>query len=153
MPTLTVKCDREVQEDVLLELRWDTRIGQAEIGVAVDDSVVTLTGTVDSWAKKLAAKEAAYRVSGVRDVADDVQVKLPGSLGRTDTEIAKDVRFALEWDVLVPERDIRSTVSEGLVTLEGQVHTLSQKILARRRGASARSRIFVSTASDLGVSR
>ncbi len=127
MPTLTVKSDREVQEDVLLELRWDTRIGQAEVGVEVDDGVVTLTGTVDSWAKKLAAKEAAHRVAGVRDVADDVQVKLPGSLRRTDTDIARDVRFALEWDVLVPDQDIRSTVSEGLVTLEGQVHTLSQK--------------------------
>jgi osmotically-inducible protein OsmY len=127
MPVLTVKSDREIQEDVLLELRWDTRIGQAEVGVEVDDGIVTLTGTVDSWAKKLAAKEAAHRVAGVRDVADDVRVKLPGSLGRTDTEIAKDVRLALEWDVLVPDKDIRSTVAEGLVTLEGQVRTLRQK--------------------------
>jgi osmotically-inducible protein OsmY len=127
MPVLSVKSDREIQEDVLLELRWDSRIGQTEVGVEVDDGVVTLTGTVESWAKKLAAKEAAHRVLGVRDVADDVRVKLPGGLERTDTEIAKDVRFALEWDAFVPDRDIRSTVSDGLVTLEGPVHTLLQK--------------------------
>ena len=123
---VTVKSDREIQEDVLLELRWDTQIGQAEVGVEVDDGVVTLTGTVDSWVKKLAAKEAAHRVA-LRDVADDVRVKLPGGHERTDTEIAKDVRFALEWDVLVPDKDIRSTVSEGLVTLEGQVRTLGRR--------------------------
>ncbi|MEX0880382.1 MAG: BON domain-containing protein [Thermoanaerobaculia bacterium] len=127
MPVMSVKSDRETQEDVLRELRWDSRIRQEEVGVEVDDGVVTLTGTVDSWAKKLASKEAAHRVVGVRDVADDVQVKLPGSLQRTDTEIAQDVRFALEWDAFVPDQTIRSTVSDGLVTLEGQVHTLRQK--------------------------
>ena len=82
------KTDREIQEDVLNELRWDSRIRQEEVGVEVDEGVVTLTGTVDSWAKKLAAKEAAHRVVGVRDVADDVRIKLPGSLQKTDTEIA-----------------------------------------------------------------
>jgi osmotically-inducible protein OsmY len=123
---------------VLLELRWDSRIGQAEVGVGVDDGVVTLTGTVDSWAKKLAAKEAAHRVVGVRDVADDVRVKLPGSLQRTDTEIAKDVRFALEWDAFVPHQSIRSTVSDGLVTLEGQINTLLQKEDAARAIRSVR---------------
>jgi osmotically-inducible protein OsmY len=132
MPVMSVKSDRAIQEDVLQELRWDSRIRQEEVGVKVDDGVVTLTGIVDSWAKKLAAKEAAHRVVGVRDVADDVRVKLPGSLQRTDTEIAKGVRFALEWDAFVPDQDIRSTVSDGLVTLEGQVHTLRQKEDAAR---------------------
>lgn len=132
MPVMTAKSDREVQEEVLLELRWDSRIRQAEVGVEVDNGVVTLTGTVDSWAKKLAAKDAAHRVVGVRDVADDVRVKPPGSLERTDTEIAQDVRFALEWDAFVPDKDIRSTVADGRVTLEGEVHTLRQKEDAAR---------------------
>ena len=126
------KTDREIQEDVLKELRWDSRIRQEEVGVEVDEGVVTLTGTVESWAKKLAAKEAAHRVVGVRDVADDVRIKLPGSLQKTDTEIAQDVRLALEWDAFVPERNIRSTVSDGLVTLEGEVNTLLQKEDAAR---------------------
>jgi osmotically-inducible protein OsmY len=113
-------------------LRWDSRVRQEEVGVEVDAGIVTLTGTVDGWAKKLAAKEAAHRVVGVRDVADDVRVKLPGSLLRTDTEIAKDVRFALEWEAFVPDQNIRSTVSDGLVTLEGEVNTLLQKEDAAR---------------------
>jgi osmotically-inducible protein OsmY len=132
MPVMSVKNDREIQEEVLRELRWDSRIRQEEVGVEVDDGVVTLTGTVDGRAKKLAAKEAAHRVVGVRDVADDVRVKLPGSLQRTDTDIARDVRYALEWDAFVPDQDIRSTVSDGLVTLEGPVHTLRQKEDAER---------------------
>lgn len=127
MTVATVKSDREIQEDVLLELRWDSRVDQTEIGVEVDKGVVTLTGTVDSYAKKLAAKEAAHRVIGVLDVADDVQVKFPGSLTRTDTEIAQAVRYALEWDAFVPDQKIRSTVSGGFVTLEGEVNTLRQK--------------------------
>ena len=138
MAVLSVKKDREIQEDVFSELRWDSRIGQTDVGVEVDDGIVTLTGTVDSWAKKLAAKEAAHRVVGVRDVADDVRVKLPGSLRRTDTEIAKDVRFALEWEAFVPDQNIRSTVSDGLVTLEGQVNTLLQKEDAARAILSVR---------------
>lgn len=132
MPVMSVRTDREIQEDVLNELRWDSRIRQEEVGVEVDEGVVTLTGTVDSWAKKLAAKEAAHRVVGVRDVADDVRIKLPGSLQRTDTEIARDVRLALEWEAFVPDQNIRSTVSDGLVTLEGEVHTLRQKDDAAR---------------------
>lgn len=132
MPVMSVKSDRELQDDVLKELRWDSRVRQEEVGVEVDAGIVTLTGTVDGWAKKLAAKEAAHRVVGVRDVADDVRVKLPGSLLRTDTEIAKDVRFALEWEAFVPDQNIRSTVSDGLVTLEGEVNTLLQKEDAAR---------------------
>jgi osmotically-inducible protein OsmY len=121
------KTDREIQKDVLSELGWDTRVDETEIGVEVEKGVVTLTGTVDSYAKKIAARDAAHRVLGVLDVADDIQVKLPGSLKRTDTEIAQAVRAALEWDALVPDRKIRSTVSDGWVTLDGEVDTLREK--------------------------
>jgi osmotically-inducible protein OsmY len=132
MTVATVKSDREIQEDVLLELRWDSRVDQTEIGVEVDNGVVTLTGTVNSYAKKLAAKEAAHCVVGVLDVADDVQVKFPGTLKRTDTEIAQAVRYALEWDAFVPDQKIRSTVASGFVTLEGEVSTLREKEDAER---------------------
>jgi osmotically-inducible protein OsmY len=132
MTVATVKSDREIQEDVLMELRWDSRVDQTEIGVEVDKGVVTLTGTVNSYAKKVAAKEAAHRVVGVLDVADNVQIKLPGSLKRTDTEIAQAVRLALEWDAFVPDQKIRSTVASGFVTLEGEVSTLREKEDAER---------------------
>lgn len=128
MVTLTAtRTDRDIQHDVLLELRWDSRVRETEIGVEVDNGVVTLTGTVDSYAKKIAAKEAAHRVCGVLDVADDVVVKLPGSLRRTDTEIAHAVREALEWNAFVPDTRIRSTVGDGWVSLEGEVSTLREK--------------------------
>jgi osmotically-inducible protein OsmY len=127
MPAVAMKTDREIQQDVFREFRWDSRVDQTEVGVEVGRGVVTLTGTVDSYAKKLAAREAAHRVIGVLDVADDIQVKSPGSAERTDTEVAHAVRHALEWDAFVPDQKFRSTVTEGFVTLEGEVATLREK--------------------------
>jgi osmotically-inducible protein OsmY len=121
------KSDLEIQQDVMRELRWDTRIGPTEVGVEVDKGIVTLTGTVENFAKKHAATEAAHRVAGVLDVANDINVHLAGSPGRTDTEIARAVRSALEWDAFVPDQRIRSNVSEGWVTLEGEVEFLRER--------------------------
>jgi osmotically-inducible protein OsmY len=94
--------------------------------VEVHGGVVTLMGVVDSWTARLAAQEAAHRVAGVLDVANDLQVKLPGSRERDDTDIARAVRQALEWDVTVPDERIRTTVSNGVVTLEGAVDFWSE---------------------------
>ena len=121
------KTDSEIQQAVLQELKWDTRVEETDVGVEVDAGVVTLTGTVSSWAKRLAAQEAAHRVAGVLDVANDIQVKMSGDLRRTDTDIAHAVRHALEWNVFVPEEHIRSTVADGWVTLEGNVDYWSQR--------------------------
>lgn len=134
------KSDREIQQDVFRELRWDSRVDQTEVGVEVEEGIVTLSGTVNSYAKKLAAREAAHRVVGVLDVADDIQVRTPGGRDRTDTEIAQAVRAALEWDAFVPDQKIRSTVAEGFVTLEGEVATLREKEDA---GAAVRKLIGV----------
>ncbi len=126
------KTDAEIQQDVLRELRWDTRIKETEVGVEVDHGVVTLTGDVDSYAKKLAARDAAHRVAGVLDVADDIEVRIPGIMTRSDTDVAKAVRLALEWDVFIPDSKIRSTVSNGWVTLEGNVDSLVDRDDAER---------------------
>jgi osmotically-inducible protein OsmY len=126
------KTDTQIHHDVLDELTWDSRVAETEVGVEVDKGVVTLTGTVTSWAKRLAAEEAARRVIGVLDVANDIEVKLPGTLARTDTEIAQAVRHALQWDVFVPDEKITSTVSDGWVTLNGAVETGSQRSDAGR---------------------
>jgi osmotically-inducible protein OsmY len=126
------KSDAQIQQDVLRELSWDPRVQETEVGVEVDRGVVTLTGTVISWAKRAAAQEAAHRVQGVLDVANDIKVKLPGDFVRTDTDIAQAVRQALEWDALVPHERIRSTVSNGWVTLEGNVDTWIQREDAER---------------------
>ena len=121
------KSDAEVRKAVLRELEWDSRTNDAAVDVEVAGGVVTLVGTVSSWAKKVAAQEAAHRVHGVLDVANNLQIVVLGSDGRSDTEIAQAVRLALQWDVFVPDTRIRSTVSRGWVTLEGDVDYLNQR--------------------------
>jgi osmotically-inducible protein OsmY len=126
------KTDAEIQQDVLRELKWDTRVEATEVGVEVERGVVTLTGVVTSWAKRAAAQQAAHRVIGVLDVANDIEVRMPGSAGRTDTDIAHAVRQALEWDVFVPHEQIQCTVSKGAVTLDGDVDYWNQRADAER---------------------
>lgn len=126
------RSDAEMKQAVLRELKWDTRVDETDVGVELDDSVVTLTGTVSSWAKRNAAEEAAHRVMGVRDVANDIVVRTPGSGVRSDTDIAHAVRHALEWDVFVPDESIHTTVSKGQVTLEGEVELWTEREDAER---------------------
>jgi osmotically-inducible protein OsmY len=126
------KTDAEIQQDVLHELEWDTRVLETEVGVAVERGVVTLSGAVGSWAKREAAQQAAHRVAGVLDVANDIEVHLPGTGPRSDADIARAVRDSLEWDVFVPDSRIRSTVSKGQVTLEGEVDFGKQRSDAER---------------------
>ncbi len=126
------KTDGDIQADVIRELAWDTRLAPAEVGVEVQNGTVTLTGTVQSWAKLRAASEAAHRVVGVLDVANALAVKLPDDTQKTDTEIAHAVRHALAWDTLVPDREIQTTVSHAAVTLEGEVAYWSQRFDAER---------------------
>jgi osmotically-inducible protein OsmY len=126
------KSDSQVKEEVLDELRWDSRIEETDVGVEVDNGIVTLTGTVDSYAKRLAAEEAAHSVTGVLDVANDIKVKFAGDPARTDTEIAQAVRNALRWQVYVPDEQIKATVSDHRVTLEGTVNLLRQSWDAER---------------------
>jgi len=123
-----IKRDTEVQKQVMQELTWDTRVEPAYVGVEVHDGIVTLNGMVASYAEKLAAQEAAHRVSGVLDVANDILVEVPGSHVRTDADVAEAVRHALTWSVVVPSDLIRSTVSNGSVTLEGHVFTWQQRL-------------------------
>jgi osmotically-inducible protein OsmY len=118
MTTVTMT-DAEVQQDVLEELRWDPEVDPTDVGVEVDDGIVTLTGTVDTYMRKFAAERAALRVAGVRAVVNNLTVKVPGR--RTDTDIAKDVVEALEANALIPPGRIKARVSNGWVTLEGDV--------------------------------
>lgn len=131
MPTATVtRTDQEIQKDVLAELKWDAQVQPNEIGVSVKDGVVTLTGWVDSYLKKWSAEEAAHRVSGVKAVANDIEIKL--STERTDADIAAAAVNALEWDAFVPSDKVQVTVSKGWVTLKGDVEWQYQKDDAER---------------------
>lgn len=129
---MTTSTDAQLQQAVLLELAWDSRVEPNEIGVQVANRVVTLTGAVSSWAKKLAAEEAAHRVFGVLDVANDLVVKVPSHGRPSDTEIAAAIRQALLWDVFVPEQSVHSTVRDGIVTLTGSVEYPMQRDDAAR---------------------
>lgn len=119
--------DKELQRDVLDELAWEPSVNAASIGVAVKEGIVTLTGSVPSYAEKLAAEDAAKRVYGVKAVVNDLEVKLPGSRQRTDEDIAATAVAALKANILVPADQIKVTVSKGWVKLEGEVEWQFEK--------------------------
>jgi osmotically-inducible protein OsmY len=123
-----IQSDSQLRDQVLQELKWDTRVGEADVGVAIHDGVVTLAGSVGSYSERLAAQEAAHRVFGVRDVANEIQVHIPGISIRTDEDIAGAVRSALEWNVLVPAEAIETTVASGWITLEGSVVSWRERV-------------------------
>jgi osmotically-inducible protein OsmY len=132
MTVAGARTDAEIQKEVLEELKWDPRVQPNEIGVIVKNGVVTLTGTVDAYSKRWAAEEAALRVRGVKAVANDVEVRLVRTEQKSDEDIAKAVVRALEWDAVVPADKIEVTVSNGWVTLKGEVEWHYQKLDVER---------------------
>jgi osmotically-inducible protein OsmY len=126
------RTDAQIQQDVLQELKWEPRVLPNEIGVAVKDGIVTITGWVDSYTKRWAAEDAAHRVRGVKAVANDVEVRLSKTGERTDTDIAEAAVRALEWDAFLPDGKIDVTVSKGWVTLKGEVDWQYQQQDAER---------------------
>src|SRR5208283_562133 len=119
--------DRELQESVMAELGWEPSIEAAHIGVAANAGVVTLTGRVQSFPQKVAAKRAAARVKGVKAVAEDIEVKLPYDIRRGDEDIAGAAIERLAWDASVPSDTIEIRVENGWITLNGEVDWRFQK--------------------------
>jgi osmotically-inducible protein OsmY len=126
------RTDTSIQADVQAQLRYEPRVNPNEIGVAVKDGVVTLTGWVDSYTKKWAAEEAAHRVRGVKAVANDIDVRLSSASERTDADIAAAAARALEWNAFLPVDRIDITVAKGWVTLKGDVDWQYQREEAER---------------------
>lgn len=118
------RSDEQIKHDVQSELLWDTRLWNLKIKVLVENGVVTLLGTAPSYLQKLAAQEAAHHVKGVLDVANEVTVNVRKE--KTDEEIARAVRTALEWNALVHHEKIKTSVSDGSVTLEGSVNSMRE---------------------------
>src|SRR5690242_3329009 len=141
---LATMTDRELQEDVLQELQWDPSVDASHVAASVANGVVTLRGWVSSYAEKYAAEEAAKRVYGVRAVANELEVRLPGASERTDEDLAAAAVNALKSNALVPHDKIKAIVSGGWVTLEGEVEWQYQREAARseerRVGKECRSR-------------
>jgi osmotically-inducible protein OsmY len=118
---------KQLQRRVLDELDWEPSVDAAHIGVAINDGVVTLTGSVRTYAEKISAEQATKRLVGVRAVANDLEVRPIFPAQPNDTEIAQAVLRALEWDVAVPHELIKTRVAAGVVTLEGQVESWYQR--------------------------
>ena len=116
-----MKNDAQLQKDVIEELKWEPRVTASEIGVSATDGVVTLNGTVPTYAEKWAAERAAQRVAGVKAIAEEIQVKPIGLHAKTDAEIAALAATSLNSHVWVPT-DIQATVQNGWVTLAGVVN-------------------------------
>jgi len=121
---------RELQETVQEALDWEPGVDAAEIGVSVEDSVVTLRGEVKTYAQRAAAERVAFAVYGVKAVANDLDVHPDGSQRRTDSEIAQAVLEALRWNTAVPDERISVRVSRGWVTLQGTVDWAHQRAAA-----------------------
>ncbi len=119
--------DKDIQQAVLRELEWEPQVKSTEIGVAVKDGILTLTGYVDSYTKRYQAERAAKRVAGVKAVVNDLEVHLPTSSERTDEDIARAAVRALESHISVPRDRIKVTVSGGWITLEGDVEWQYQR--------------------------
>lgn len=126
-----MKTDLEIQKDVMDELKWQPFLHAAEIGVSVKNGVVTLSGQVDNYGKKLAAENAARKVAGVKALAEDLQVGISPAYRKTDAEIAEAVLNALKWHTAIPDDRIKVKVEDGIVKLEGEVEWEFQRNSAK----------------------
>ena len=103
------------------ELAWVPFVDAAHIGVTAENGIVTLSGHVPTYAQKLAVEKAVKRIKGVRGLAEELEVRLPVSFGNDDDEVAKRVANILDWGVSVPNDSVKVQVTEGVVTLSGEV--------------------------------
>ena len=119
--------DKEIQQAVLRELDYEPQVRSTEIGVAVKDGIITLSGNVESYTNRYHAERAAKRVAGVKAIANDLEVHLPSSSERTDEDIARAAVRALKGRNGVPRDQVQVTVSDGRITLEGDVEWQYQR--------------------------
>lgn len=116
-----MKTDSRLQHDVLAQLEWEPSVEASHIGVAAENGVVTLSGSVATFKEKLRAEEVTKRLYGVLAVADDIEVEVPGSHAKSDAEIAAAALSTLPWHTSVPDDKLKVTVRNGWVVLEGTV--------------------------------
>lgn len=126
-----MKNDAQIQTDVQTQLKWEPQLNASEIGVSVKHGVVTLSGIVDTYPKKITAEKVAKGVFGVKAVALDLQVGISPVNRRSDAEIAEACINALKWDSSVPEDKIMVKVENGVITLEGTVEWGYQRIASK----------------------
>jgi osmotically-inducible protein OsmY len=124
--------DAQIQKDVMTELKLTPFLNATEIGVAVKNGIVTLSGNVNSYAKKMAAEKAATKIRGVKAVAEEIEVVYPNSDKKPDAEIAAAILYTIKWNAYIPDDKIKVKVEDGWVTLEGEVEWEFQRGSAKR---------------------
>lgn len=122
-----MKTDVQLQEDVMKELQWEPSVNAANIGVEVQDGIVTLSGHVDTFAQKWGAENAAQRVPGVKALAIEIAVKLSYGAERPDADIARSVNHVLRWSNDLHNNSVQVMVESGWITLTGFVEWPYQK--------------------------
>ena len=123
-----MKNNQELQKDVQDAINWEPLLNAAEIGVIAKNGVITLTGTVDSYAKKAEAENAAQSVKGVKAVVEKIDIRFKSSFGkRDDNEITDELLKAAKWDWQIPQEKINVKVENGWITLGGEVDWNYQK--------------------------
>lgn len=116
-----MKTNSDLQKDVQNAINWESNINATKIGVTAKDGIITLSGTVDSYSKKLHVERVVKNVAGVKAVVEDITIDLGGFLYKTDTNLANDILKAWSYDIEVPDDKIKVTVENGWVKLEGEV--------------------------------
>jgi osmotically-inducible protein OsmY len=124
--------DKDLKQHVQSALDWEPSLDASDVGVSVDEAVVTLRGNVASYAEKVTAERVALRVYGVKAVANDLAVHLVSAFERTDTEIAQAAVAALKWNTMVPNDRVTVTVNNGWLALNGTLDWQYQKDAAAR---------------------
>jgi osmotically-inducible protein OsmY len=124
--------DHDLKQSVLDELAWDPSVSEAHIGVTAHGGVVTLTGHVASYAEKCAAEHAVGRVSGVKAIAEELEIRYLYDVGHSDEDIARQALNVLAWDLAVPKDKVKIKVEKGWMTLSGEVHWYYQKDAAEK---------------------
>lgn len=116
-----MKTDQQLKSDVVAELAWTPAVNATNIGIAVKNGIVTVSGEVDTYLQKHAVERAVRMVSGVRGIAVDVEVRLAPGDRRGDAQVAEAAVHALRWHSLVPDDKVKVEVEDGWVTLSGEV--------------------------------
>ena len=116
-----MKNNEILQKDVQDAIKWEPLLSAAEIGVTAKDGIITLTGVVDSFAKKLQAEDAAKNVAGVKAVVEKIDIQFGNNGKKNDNEIAVDVLNAFRCNLDVPNDIVKVKVEDGWVTLEGEL--------------------------------
>lgn len=127
-----MKSNEDLQRDVQNAIKWEPLLHAAEIGVTAIDGVVTLTGTVDSYAKKSEAEEAAKKVSGLKALVEKIEIKFSSTWKKDDAEIATEILNTLKWNWEIPSDDIIVKVENGWVRLDGEVQWNYQRDAAKK---------------------